>query len=73
MINVGSLLKKRMRLVTVKIPEALLEDIDELVRVGLYPNRSSVIRAAVRDLVRRELWDRGGGSYRRALNSSRSQ
>jgi Arc/MetJ-type ribon-helix-helix transcriptional regulator len=45
---------------------------DELVRIGLYPNRSSVIRAAVRDLVRRELWDRGGGSYRRALNNNRS-
>ncbi|MEM2849431.1 MAG: ribbon-helix-helix domain-containing protein [Candidatus Bathyarchaeia archaeon] len=72
MINASSLLKKRMRLVTVKIPEALLEDMDELVRVGLYPNRSSVIRAAVRDLVRRELWDRGGGSYRRALNSNRT-
>lgn len=49
-----------MKLVTVKIPEALLEGIDELVRLGLYPNRSAAIRAAVRDLVRRELWDRGG-------------
>lgn len=72
MINRIRLLRRRMRLVTVKIPEALLEDMDELVRIGLYPNRSSVIRAAVRDLVRRELWDRGGGSYRRALNNSRS-
>lgn len=53
-----------MKLVTVKIPEALLEGIDELVRLGLYPNRSAAIRAAVRDLVRRELWDRG--SFKRS-------
>jgi len=60
LINTIPYRRFRMKLVTVKIPEALLEGIDELVRLGLYPNRSAAIRAAVRDLVRRELWDRGG-------------
>jgi len=34
-----------------------LEGLEELVRNGLYRNRSEVIRAAVRDLLRRELGD----------------
>ncbi len=49
-----------MKLVTVKLPEALIEGLDELVRSGMYPSRSSAIRAAVRDLLKRELW-RGEG------------
>ncbi|MFQ6076800.1 MAG: ribbon-helix-helix domain-containing protein [Candidatus Bathyarchaeia archaeon] len=45
-----------MKLVTVKLPEAMIEGIDELVRTGMYPSRSAAIRAAVRDLLKRELW-----------------
>ncbi len=45
-----------MRLVTVKIPETYLEGIDELVRIGRYSSRSEVIRVAIRDLLRKELW-----------------
>jgi len=45
-----------VRLVTVKIPELYLEGIDELVRHGRYSSRSEVIRTAIRDLLRRELW-----------------
>ena len=45
-----------MRLVTVKIPEIYLEGIDELVKLGRYSSRSEVIRTAIRDLLRRELW-----------------
>jgi Arc/MetJ-type ribon-helix-helix transcriptional regulator len=45
-----------MKLVTVKLPDASIEGLDELVRSGMYPSRSSAIRAAVRDLLRRELW-----------------
>jgi len=48
--------RNSMRLVTVKLPEAIVEGIDELVKTGFYPSRSAVIRAAVRDLLRRELW-----------------
>ena len=45
-----------MRLITVKLPEALVEGIDELVRARMYPSRSAVVRAAVRDLLKNELW-----------------
>ena len=45
-----------MRLVTVKIPEIYLEGIDELVKLGRYSSRSEVIRTAIRDLLKRELW-----------------
>jgi len=43
-----------MKVVTVHLPEAYLEAIDELVKKKLYPNRAEVIRMAVRDLIRRE-------------------
>ncbi len=47
-----------MKLVTVLLPEAYLEGLDELVRTGMYPSRSAAIRSAVRDLLKRELWIR---------------
>ena len=45
-----------MKLVTVKLPEGLIKGLDDLVRQGMYPSRSSAIRAAVRDMLKRELW-----------------
>ncbi len=45
-----------MRLVTVKVPDVYLEGIDELVKLGRYSSRSEAIRAAIRDLLRKELW-----------------
>ena len=48
--------QKMMRLVSVKMPEALIEGMDELVRRGAYPSRSAVMRTAVRDLLKKELW-----------------
>jgi putative addiction module CopG family antidote len=48
--------KSRLRIITVKMPDLYLEGIDELVKIGRYKNRSEVIRAAVRELLRRELW-----------------
>jgi metal-responsive CopG/Arc/MetJ family transcriptional regulator len=45
-----------MKLLSLKMPDALVEGMDELVRRRLYPSRSAVIRAAVRDLLRKELW-----------------
>jgi Arc/MetJ-type ribon-helix-helix transcriptional regulator len=45
-----------MKLVSLKIPDMLVEGMDELVRRGLYPSRSAVMRAAVRDLLKKELW-----------------
>jgi Arc/MetJ-type ribon-helix-helix transcriptional regulator len=46
-----------MRIITVKIPEAYLRELDELVRLGAYPSRSEVIRVALRELLKRELYD----------------
>jgi Arc/MetJ-type ribon-helix-helix transcriptional regulator len=50
---------KRMKLVTVLLPEAYLEGLDELVRASMYPSRSAAIRSAVRDMLKKELWTRG--------------
>jgi len=43
-----------MKVVTVHLPEAYLEAIDELVRKKRYPNRAEAIRMAVRDFIRME-------------------
>jgi len=51
-----------MKLVTVLLPEAYLEGLDELVRANMYPSRSSVIRSAVRPLLKKELWENKSGS-----------
>ena len=44
-----------MKLITCHIPEAYLTGIEELVNMNLYPNRSEVIRVAIRDLLKTEL------------------
>lgn len=44
-----------MRLITVHLPEAYLDGIDELISADSYPNRSETIRVAVRDLLKTEL------------------
>jgi antitoxin ParD1/3/4 len=49
-----------VRLVTVKLPEALIDGLDELVQSNLYPSRSAAIRTAVRDMLKRELWRTDG-------------
>ncbi len=46
----------RMRLITVKMPEIYVEGLDELVKIGRYSSRSEVIRVAIRDLLKKELW-----------------
>ena len=45
-----------MKLVVAKLPEAQVKGLDELVREGMYPNKSTAIREAIRDLLKRELW-----------------
>jgi len=40
-----------MRIVTVKMPEPWIEEIDRLVREGIYTSRSELIREAVRRLL----------------------
>ena len=44
-----------MKIVTVLLPEAYIEGLEELVRSGMYPSRSAAIRTAVRDMVKKEL------------------
>lgn len=44
-----------MKTVTVRIPEAYIEAMRKLVKAGLYPSMSEVIRVAIRDLVRKDL------------------
>jgi Predicted transcriptional regulators containing the CopG/Arc/MetJ DNA-binding domain len=45
-----------LKLVTVKMPELYVKAIDELVKEEKFSNRSEVIRIAVRELLKRELW-----------------
>ncbi len=45
-----------MKLVTVKLPAALVEGMDELIKADMYNSRSALIRAAVRDVIKNELW-----------------
>lgn len=59
-IYTHNIVGKKMKLVTVLLPEAYLEGLDELVRANMYPSRSSVIRSAVRDLLKKELWENKG-------------
>lgn len=62
-----------MRIVTVKMPETYIEAIDELVRSGRYSSRSEVIRAAIRELLRRELWQGMRSSERGARRGDRER
>jgi len=49
-----------MRLIAVHLPDRIVSDIQELVEKGLYPNR-----IAVRDLLKRELWEQSMGNKER--------
>lgn len=57
MYSLTSTLVISIRIITVKIPETYLEGLEELVNTGRYTSRSEAIRAAIRDLLKRELWD----------------
>jgi Arc/MetJ-type ribon-helix-helix transcriptional regulator len=46
----------KMKIISVQLPQGLINAIDALVKRGVYPNRSEAIRAAIRDLVKRELY-----------------
>jgi antitoxin ParD1/3/4 len=49
---------KRMKLITLYLPEPYLEALDELVTKRYYPHRAEAIRVAIRDLISMELWGR---------------
>lgn len=46
-----------MKTISVNIPEAFVRGLEELVIKDLYANRSEAIRVAIRDLLKRELYD----------------
>jgi Arc/MetJ-type ribon-helix-helix transcriptional regulator len=45
-----------MRVVTICVPDEYLKGVEELIGQNKYPNRSEVIRIAIRDLLVEELW-----------------
>ncbi|NHJ13634.1 MAG: ribbon-helix-helix protein, CopG family [Candidatus Thorarchaeota archaeon] len=45
-----------MKVVTICLPESYVDGLDELIGQSRYPNRSEVIRIAIRDLLVDELW-----------------
>ncbi|MFX0097052.1 MAG: ribbon-helix-helix domain-containing protein [Candidatus Hodarchaeota archaeon] len=46
-------------MISINIPEKYIYELEELVRQEFYLSRSEAIRAAVRDLLKRELWMAG--------------
>jgi len=49
-----TLAKEKMVLISVYIPKQALEELDELIRQGVFPSRSEAVRIAVRDLLYKE-------------------
>jgi len=49
-----SVSKGKMMLISVHVPRQMLEELDELVRRGVFPSRSEAIRIAIRELLLRE-------------------
>ena len=45
-----------LRVVTICLPESYVDGMDKLIKKLMYPNRSEVIRIAIRDLLVDELW-----------------
>jgi Arc/MetJ-type ribon-helix-helix transcriptional regulator len=52
---------RKLKTITVHLPEAYFKALDELIERGLFPSRSEAVRAAIRDLLRKELSEPIGG------------
>ncbi len=50
--------KKRMKLITLHLPEPYIKALDSLVNEQYYPNRAEAIRIAIRDMLSVEVWGR---------------
>ncbi|WP_297548595.1 ribbon-helix-helix domain-containing protein [Thermococcus sp.] len=46
----------RMKIISVQLPQGLINAMDQLVKKGVYPNRSEIIREAIRELLKKELY-----------------
>jgi len=49
----------RLKLISLKLPEEMLDTIDEIVKTGKYASRSEFIRTAIREKIERELGEVG--------------
>lgn len=45
--------KEKMILISFHVPQSYVEMLDELVKSGVFPNRSEAVRAALRELLNR--------------------
>ncbi|ASA78034.1 MULTISPECIES: ribbon-helix-helix domain-containing protein [Thermococcus] len=46
----------KMRIISVQLPQGLINAMDQLVKKGVYPSRSEIIREAIRELLKKELY-----------------
>ena len=46
----------KMKIISVQLPQGLIRAMDQLVKQGVYPNRSEIIRTAIRELLKKELY-----------------
>lgn len=46
----------RIKVIKVLVPEAYLDGIDELIKAKMYYSRADLVRNALRDLLKEELW-----------------
>ncbi len=53
--------ERKMVLISVHLPAQMLQELDNLVKTGVYPSRSEAIRIAIRDLILREKGKAKGG------------
>ncbi|MHA1114706.1 MAG: ribbon-helix-helix domain-containing protein [Candidatus Heimdallarchaeaceae archaeon] len=60
----------RIKLVTVHLPSEFLNSLDELVRQKRYPNRSEIIRVAIRDLLKEEFWGQQKNVYNGSMKDN---
>lgn len=44
--------RKKMKQISVRVPQEHIETIDELVRKGVFPSRNEAVREAIRKLLR---------------------
>ena len=56
-----------MERVTLRIPKQQIEEVEQMVETGEFPNRSEAIRAAVRDMLNEH---ESGGSHERPRKRS---
>ena len=49
-----------MKLITLRIPERYIVELDQLVAEGHYPSRAEAMRTAIRDLLSDEVWVKHG-------------